>query len=362
MIIPMVRVRLFRSILVIAAVLLPSLAMAESPEDAYLNADILLSKAKNQESRRFYKSAQETVQKAQSALTALQQSNPDWHPDWIERKMTGVREMTERLAPLVVEFPQSTETAPQANSKGYSVPPSAAKKVSAIDEALKPSISIASGVAAPTEVHKGSPHERYLQQDAAYQAHLQEMKAEAARKQWEAQERQRALKQEEQLNKQQLNQLARRQYEEEQALKKLEEAKVQTDTIARATATAAAAETSRQISEDKRRELKERQDQLLRQNQEQVRIQQEKVEESRRNLALEQTRIRQEQERLQKERADAMRRQEEVRLEQQRIQAEAERQSRIQAEEAARQKRVAPPRSAPSAPRESSGRSRFRIG
>lgn len=59
----------------------------------------------------------------------------------------------------------------------YSVAPSAPAKVNSLDEAMKPSVSIATGDRRPTEVHKGSPHDTYLKNDAKYQAYLREQEA-----------------------------------------------------------------------------------------------------------------------------------------------------------------------------------------
>lgn len=365
----MARIRFSQLMPLIAVVSFASFASfagAEAPEDAYLKADMLISKAKSQESSRFYKSASDTIKKAESALVELQKANPDWHPDWIERKMGGVREMTERLVPLVEEFPDSVDQGNAANTRDYSVAPSATKKTSAIEEALKPSISISSGVAAPVEVLAGSSHERYLKNDPTYLAHVQEQRAEAARRQQEAIERQRALKAEERSRQSELNALLKRQQQEEEALKKLEKLE---KTVSRPAAQPIAplpsptpavihqaAESDRGSSEAlaNQREEANRQAQLLKKEQEaQIRAQKAKVEEARRNLEKEQSRIRSEQARIQKEHAEAVRKQQEAKA----AEEEAER-ARIQAEEEARKKRVTPR----SAPRESSGRSRFRIG
>ena len=349
----------------IAVTFLATLSMAESPEDIYLNADILISKAKEQESRRFYKSAHESIQKAQSELASLQQSNPEWHPDWIERKMTGVREATERLAPLLAEFPNSVESAPSNNPKGYSVPPSAAKKTSAIDEALKPSVNISSGIAAPIEVHKGSSHERYLKNDPNYLAHLEEVKADAARRRMDAEARQRALREEARLNQQELNKLTKRHQEEQESLQKLERASLinnaQAVEAARKQASKqnqlaleAKQEQLQQQTQDQQARIQETRDRLkqeqLRINQNRAQAQQKKIEEARRRLEQNQVRIRQKQSRIQAEQAESIRLQQEAN-------AKAE-SARQQAEEAARKKRVLPRTRS----EESSGRSRFRIG
>lgn len=346
----MARIRFSLLVPFFAAASLVTFAMAEAPEDTYLNADMLMSKAKSQESNRFYKSATETIQKAQAALTELQKSNPDWHPDWIERKMAGIREMTERLAPLVTQFPDSQDPGLNPNTRGHSVAPSEVKKTSSIDEALKPSISLSSGVAAPVEVMAGSVHERYLKNDPAYLAQVQERRLEAARRQQEALERQQALKAEARSHEKQLNELRDRQRQEEEALARLEK------TTPKAIIPSHSENGRKAVNEELRREPSVRRVEVVEKVRKdevdqgvQLREQQSKVEEARRNFEREQARIRAEQARIEQEQTEAMRKQEAAR-------AEAER-ARIQEEET-RKKRAIPR----TAPRESSGRSRFRIG
>ncbi|MEG1741062.1 MAG: hypothetical protein RR250_07040 [Akkermansia sp.] len=188
------------------ACLLTAPLQAQTPEELYLQADTMISKAKRLESQQFYASADESITQAQTALNTLKSSNPDWHPEWIEKKLATVAELSGSITPKAKEHPDSKEKI--STGKNHSVLPTTKKEISIVEESLKPTVNISLGIPAPVEVLKGSAHERFLKNNPAYLAYQQELKEEKRRQAIQDKERQQQWQLQERDNKRRMDELA----------------------------------------------------------------------------------------------------------------------------------------------------------
>ncbi|MEG0144221.1 MAG: hypothetical protein RSA21_09045 [Akkermansia sp.] len=190
------------------ACLLTAPLQAQTPEEIYLQADTMISKAKRLESQQFYASADESITQAQTALNTLKSSNPDWHPEWIEKKLATVAELSGSITPKAKEHPDSKEKI--STGKNHSVLPTTKKEISIVEESLKPTVNISLGIPAPVEVLKGSAHERFLKNDPAYLAYQQELKEEKRQQAIQDKERQQQWQLQERDNKRRMDELAQK--------------------------------------------------------------------------------------------------------------------------------------------------------